>query len=48
MNRANSTTLDAKCGMRGPPLLLDLCHDVNGLALRIIEAFLNESIGLPF
>jgi hypothetical protein len=31
-----------------PPLFLELCHDIGGLALRIVEALLDEGIGLPF
>ena len=30
------------------PLLLELCHDIGGLALRVVEAFLDEGAGLLF
>jgi hypothetical protein len=29
-------------------LFLELCHDICGIILRIVETLLNESAGLPF
>lgn len=48
MTRNNGMTLDDRQGIRRSPLLFDLCHDIDGSAPWIIEAFLDEGIGLPF